>query len=135
MGGGWGKRCSISVIGGSLGPGLAGFITAQGRTNPKDSNGFVFRDCNVFGNGTTCLGRPWRNYARVLFYKTNMSNAVQPTGWDSWTFDGYENRLTFAEYGNLGAGSDTSKRVNWTTKLSLATIENMASLSFIDTEG
>lgn len=44
-------------------------------------------------------------------------------------------RITFAEYGNFGPGSDPSKRVSWTKKLDLKTIENMASLKFIDTEG
>ncbi|KAK7308633.1 hypothetical protein VNO77_42252 [Canavalia gladiata] len=129
------ERCSISVIGASLESGLSGFITAQGRSNGKDSNGFVFKECHVFGNGTTYLGRPWRSYARVLFYNTNMSHIVQPTGWDAWNFVADESRLTFAEYGNFGPGSNTSKRVSWTKKLDLKTIEKMASVNFIDTEG
>ncbi|KAL2347812.1 hypothetical protein Fmac_001812 [Flemingia macrophylla] len=129
------RRCSISVIGGALDPGLPGFITAQGRTSPDDENGFVFKDCNVFGNGTTYLGRPWRSYARVLFYQTNMSNIVQPSGWNAWNFAGHEGNITFAEYGNFGTGSDTSKRVNWTKKLDLETIENMTSTKFVDSDG
>jgi len=74
------------VIGGALDAGLPGFITAQGRTNSEDGNGFVFNYCHVFGNGTTYLGRPWRSHARVLFYKTNFSNVVQPAGWDAWRY-------------------------------------------------
>ena len=80
------QRCSISVIAGAL-DGLPGFITAQGRTNPNDANGFVFKNCHVFGNGTTYLGRPWRSYSRVLFYETNMSHVVEPEGWQPWNFD------------------------------------------------
>nr|KYP50010.1 putative pectinesterase 29 [Cajanus cajan] len=129
------ERCSISVIGGALDPGLPGFITAQGRTNSEDESGFVFKECKVFGNGTTYLGRPWRSNARVFFYKTNMSNIIQPTGWNAWNFAGHEGGITFAEYGNFGAGSDTSKRVNWTKKLDLKTIENMTNTKFIDTDG
>ncbi|XP_027362723.1 probable pectinesterase 29 [Abrus precatorius] len=129
------ERCSISVIGAALDPGLPGFITAQGRTNPNDANGFVFKDCHVFGNGTTYLGRPWRSYAKVLFYNTSMSNVVQPSGWDAWHFVGHENRITFVEYGNFGAGSNTSKRVSWTKKLGLKAIQKMSSMNFIDTEG
>jgi len=78
------------VIGGALDPGSPGFITAQGRTNSEDGNGFVFKDCHVFGNGSTYLGRPWRNHARVLFYKTNISNIVQPSGWNAGKFDPYQ---------------------------------------------
>ncbi|CAJ1932720.1 unnamed protein product [Sphenostylis stenocarpa] len=129
------ERCSISVIGGALDPGLSGFITAQGRTNSEDENGFVFKECHVFGNGSTYLGRPWRSHARVLFYKTNISNVVQPAGWDAWNFHPLEGGITFAEYENFGPGSDTSQRVSWTKKLDLETIQNMTSTKFIDTDG
>ncbi|XP_004489925.1 probable pectinesterase 29 [Cicer arietinum] len=119
------ERCSISVIG-------VGYITAQGRTNPNDGSGFVFKDSHVFGNGTVYLGRPWRGYARVLFYNTNMTNVVRPSGWNSWNFDSREDHVTFAEHGNFGPGADTSKRVKWAKKLDLKTVEKMASLNFID---
>ncbi|XLT78005.1 hypothetical protein HN873_034279, partial [Arachis hypogaea] len=72
------ERCSINVIGRVLGKGFVGYITSQGRTNSIDSNGFVFKNCNVFRNGSTFLGRPWRPYARVLLYNTNMTNIIQP---------------------------------------------------------
>lgn len=64
--------------------GLAGFITAQGRSDPKDTNGFVFKGCNVIGTGQTYLGRPWREYARVVFYNSSLSDIVTPEGWDAW---------------------------------------------------
>ncbi|KAM7465866.1 hypothetical protein LguiB_013428 [Lonicera macranthoides] len=74
------ERCTISVIAGAL-DGLAGFITAQGRSDPKDKSGFVFKSCNIIGNGKTFLGRPWRDYARVIFYNTSMSDVIVPQGW------------------------------------------------------
>ncbi|OIW01901.1 hypothetical protein TanjilG_15226 [Lupinus angustifolius] len=128
------ERCSINVIAGALEPGFSGFITAQGRLNSTESDGFVFNNCHVFGNGTTYLGRPWRNYSRVIFYNTNMSNIVQPLGWDPWSFAGYEDRITFSEYDNFGPGSNTSMRVSWTKKLDLKTIKMMASTKFIDND-
>ncbi|XP_015946636.1 probable pectinesterase 29 [Arachis duranensis] len=129
------EGCSISVVGASLDPGYVGFITAQGRTNLNDANGFVLKNCKIFGNGTTFLGRPWRGYARVLFYNTSMSNVILPTGWDPWNFNHHENRVTFAEYKNFGPGSNISLRVKWSKKLSLATIKSMISTKFIDNEG
>ncbi|XP_052111701.1 probable pectinesterase 29 [Arachis duranensis] len=78
------ERCNINVIGRALGEGFVGYITAQGRERPKDSNGFVFKNCSISGDGSTFLGRPWRPYARVFFYSTNMTNIIQPAGWDLW---------------------------------------------------
>lgn len=77
------QGCSISIIGN-------GYITAQGRCNTNDANGFVFRNCNVLGNGKgiTFLGRPWRAYARVLFYNCNFSDVINPVGWDPWGYGG-----------------------------------------------
>ncbi|XLR53152.1 hypothetical protein HN51_021379, partial [Arachis hypogaea] len=59
------KRCSINVIGWALEKGFVGYITAQRRTN---SNGFVFKNCNIFKNGSTFLGRSWRPYARPTLF-------------------------------------------------------------------
>ncbi|KAL1292222.1 hypothetical protein AAHE18_20G255400 [Arachis hypogaea] len=129
------ERCSINVIGRALGKWFVGYITAQARENPKDSNGFVFKNCNVSGNGSTFLGRPWRPYAKVLFYNTSMANIIQPAGWDLWDSSQHENNIMFAEYGNFGPGSNTSKRVNWTTTLDLKTVDMMTNISFIDSEG
>lgn len=58
-----------------------GYITAQGRGSFQETNGFVFKSCNIAGNGRAFLGRPWRDYARVLFYNTQMSKGVDPQGW------------------------------------------------------
>ncbi|KAI4370416.1 hypothetical protein MLD38_018770 [Melastoma candidum] len=98
------EKCTISVLGEALGEGISGIITAQGRDNPYDASGFVFKDCKVVGSGTALLGRPWRAYARVVFYHTNLTSVVLPIGWDAWHFAGQENRVTFAEYGCYGLG-------------------------------
>ncbi|XP_022761912.1 probable pectinesterase 29 [Durio zibethinus] len=129
------EGCAIHFLGEELEPGLAGFITAQGRTNPVDANGFVFKNCNVFGSGTTFLGRPWRGFSRVLFYNCQFSDIIHPSGWQAWNFVGHEDRLTFAEYGNHGPGSDTSRRVSWEKKLNVETVKHLTSMSFIDTDG
>nr|KYP50009.1 putative pectinesterase 29 [Cajanus cajan] len=129
------EQCTISAIDANLGPAIRGFITAQGRENPNDTNGFVFKSCTIVGNGTTYLGRPWRGYARVLFYNNMMSNIIIPEGWVPWNFAGNEGGITFAEYGNSGPGADKSKRVSWMKNLDSETINMLASTSFIDKEG
>ncbi|XP_023548294.1 probable pectinesterase 29 [Cucurbita pepo subsp. pepo] len=130
------QGCSISVVGEALLPlGSTSFITAQGRTDPNDANGFVFKDCKVFGSGSAFLGRPWRGYSRVIFYNSSFSNVINPSGWDPWHFVGHEDQLTYAEYGCYGPGSDMSHRVKWEKKLDLDEIQQLTDMSFIDTEG
>ncbi|XP_022138633.1 probable pectinesterase 29 [Momordica charantia] len=129
------EGCTISVVGEALPPRITGFITAQGRTDPNDGNGFVFKDCKVVGSGSTFLGRPWRGYSRVIFYNSNFSNIINPNGWDPWRFAGQEGQLTYAEYGCYGPGSDMSHRVKWEKKLSSEEIRQLTSMSFVDTEG
>ncbi|GFP98330.1 probable pectinesterase 29 [Phtheirospermum japonicum] len=128
------ERCTISVVARALN-GVPGYITAQARTHDQETNGFVFKDCNIVGNGQTYLGRPWRDHARVLFYETSMSQVVVPQGWDAWYSAGHEYQLTFAEQNCRGLGSNTSSRVKWIKKLSEEELEHLTSFSFIDDEG
>nr|XP_025886781.1 probable pectinesterase 29 [Solanum lycopersicum] len=127
------QRCALVVNAGTLsGPGS---ITAQGRQSQYDQSGFVFKNCEVYGTGSTYLGRPWRDYARVLFYNCSMSNVVVSPGWDVWNLSGKENQLTFSEEKCNGIGSNTTQRVPWLTKLSQQELQQLTSISFIDNEG
>ncbi|KAG8656738.1 hypothetical protein MANES_03G001000v8 [Manihot esculenta] len=112
--------------------GSGGYVTAQGRSNPNDANGFVFKMCNIFGTGPTYLGRPWRAYSRVIFYKCYFANVIDPRGWNPWNFLGQENRITYVEYENYGPGAASTQRVNWVKKLSPQAIDQFTSLSFIN---
>ncbi|KAB1213685.1 putative pectinesterase 29 [Morella rubra] len=129
------EQCSIAYFGEGVEPGLVGYITAQGRTGPYDSNGFVFKDCSVHGSGSTYLGRPWRAYSRVIFYHSNFSHVVDPRGWNPWGFVGYEQQLTYAEHGCFGPGANTSQLVSWAKKLGEAELNQFTSMSYIDSEG
>lgn len=88
----------IVVTAAALGPGISGIITAQGRTSPEDANGFIFKQCQIYGDGTTFLGRPWRAYARVLFYECSMTNIIEPAGWQPWNFVGHEYVSSFSNF-------------------------------------
>lgn len=66
-----------------------GYITAQGRESWKETTGFVFHFNYIIGTGPTLLGRAYRKYSRVLFYKTYMDNIIDPEGWSAWNNDRY----------------------------------------------
>ncbi|KAG6421432.1 hypothetical protein SASPL_117984 [Salvia splendens] len=124
------ESCTISVAAGTYNG--IGFITAQGRENPNDRSGFVFNNCNIVGDGKVYLGRPWRNYARVLFYNTQMSDIIVPQGWNAWKSSGNENQLSLSEHKCKGPGSRSSMRVGWAKKLSDEEANKLATISFID---
>ncbi|KAK3017700.1 hypothetical protein RJ639_003293 [Escallonia herrerae] len=126
------EKCTIATISGHVNPKLAGYITAQGRSNPNDDNGFVFKDCKVVGTGKTYLGRAWKGFARVIFYRSSFSSVVVPEGWNAWNAAGHEDQITFVEEGCRGPGSDTSRRVEWVKKMSDEALQTLTSISFID---
>ncbi|KAJ0964280.1 hypothetical protein J5N97_029402 [Dioscorea zingiberensis] len=97
-------------------------ITAQGRENPDQNTGISVHACRVFPDGDlktvkglfkSYLGRPWKQYSRTVFMKTDLDGMINPEGWARWDGDFAVNTLYYGEYMNSGDGADTSKRVNW----------------------
>ncbi|RMY32061.1 hypothetical protein D0866_06873 [Hortaea werneckii] len=107
----WFDGCDIRVLEASL-----GFITASGRSS-NDSSYYVINNSTVAAadgadvpSGAYYLGRPWREYARVVFQETSMSNVVNPAGWSVWsTTNPQTDHVTFDEYENSGAGSNGTR--------------------------
>ncbi len=97
-----------------------GYITAA--STPQDVRyGFVFADATITGETPdvrTYLGRPWRDFASVLFLRTNMSEVVRSQGWHNWDRPERERTARFEEYGNAGPGARRSDRVAWSRRLS-----------------
>ncbi|KAL3620028.1 hypothetical protein CASFOL_034940 [Castilleja foliolosa] len=124
------ERCTIAVV--ALPGNFIGYITAEGHDDPNEQSGFVFKDCTITGNGKAYLGRAWREYSRVLFYNTMMSDIVVPEGWQPWQGEGHEDWLNYDELNCHGPGSDKSRRVSWSNRQSAPQLASMASLSYID---
>ncbi|KAF8019353.1 hypothetical protein BT93_G0123 [Corymbia citriodora subsp. variegata] len=129
------QRCAINATAAILG-GLAGFITAQGRNSDTDTSGYVFNEGTVMGTGTVYLGRAYRQYSRVVFSKTYLSNVVVPKGWDSWKYAGQEQTITYAESRCTGPGADMSERVKWEKTLSSAELDKLTNVNaFVNQDG
>ncbi len=107
-------RCHIHVL-------ADGYITAA--STPKDQpHGYVFADCRITGaDGVKAyLGRPWREFARTVFLRTEMSAAVRPEGWHNWNKPGAEQTTFYAEFGSIGPGASDATRVKWARPLTAA---------------
>ncbi len=92
-----------------------GFVTAQGKHYPEQDSAFVFHRCRLTaepGVGGVWLGRPWRDFASVVFLETEMGGHVEPSGFREWHPGETRRLLTafFAERGSSGPGARPGAR-------------------------
>ena len=96
------------------------YITAA--STPKGANfGYVFMNCKItadIGIKSVSLGRPWRDYAKVVFIHCDLGAQIKPEGWNNWGNTNRNQTAFYAEYKNNGAGAGIDKRLEWTHQLS-----------------
>jgi pectinesterase len=95
------------------------YITAAS-TPMGNPFGYVFKNCALTadsGVNKVYLGRPWRAYAKTVFIGCNLGAHILPEGWDNWRNPDREKTAYYAEYKNIGPGSNTSGRVPWSHQL------------------
>lgn len=96
------------------------YITAAS-TPQSESFGFVFLNCKVMareGVAKVSLGRPWRDYAKVVFLYSDLGDHIVPEGWSNWGGTKRDKTAYYAEYQNKGLGANPEQRVNWSHQLS-----------------
>lgn len=109
------ERCHIHCLG-------KGFITAAS-TPDNHPFGFVFSHCKITSESPevkTYLGRPWRDFANVIFLNTEMSDVVRPEGWHNWDLPNREKTSRYAEFNSSGPGANPRARVTWARQLTKA---------------
>ncbi|ELU36191.1 Pectinesterase domain-containing protein [Rhizoctonia solani AG-1 IA] len=99
------------------------------------SNYYVIDKSTITGSGKQYLGRPWRNYARVIVQGTSIGSHVAAEGWSKWSSSAANTEhILFGEYNNSGGGAWKSGRASFATKLSagvsISTV--LGSTSWID---
>jgi pectinesterase len=108
----WFENCRIVVKG-------RGYITAA--STPQDAKfGYVFSHCKIAAEPgvTTYLGRPWRDFAAVMFLSTEMPAAIRTEGWHNWNQPDREKTSRYAEYRSSGEGANPEARAAWSRQLS-----------------
>lgn len=106
------QGCTIHSLGG-------GFLTAADQTE-QTAYGFLFEQCTIYGDagpGSMYLGRPWGEYAKVVYANCTMDDSVVPAGWDDWGDPVTHATAFFAEYNTSGDGADPADRVDWSHQL------------------
>jgi len=97
-------------------------ITAS--STPKNHEfGFVFNNCTLTADTNlhmVSLGRPWREYSKVVYMHTNMGPQIKPEGWTDWNNEHRSATARYYEFENTGPGANTAKRVDWSHQLTAA---------------
>ncbi|KAF7345639.1 Pectinesterase [Mycena venus] len=104
----------------------AGTITADGPTSATDESLFVINHSTIQAStsasgslvGQVFLGRPWTQWARVVYTSCTLSNIINGAGWEIWsTATPNTADVTFAEFASTGAGA-AGTRASFSEKLS-----------------
>jgi len=107
----------------------SGYLTAQSRTAPDQTTGFVILNSRVTsgvgiapgalsaGRDTISLGRPWRPYSRVVYIDTELPADLVPEGWSKWGNTPGEPQAYYAEFHSTGPGANASARAGWSHQL------------------
>lgn len=104
------ERCEIHAIAHA-----EVMLTAHSRTSPEQDRAYVFVRCRITADEDArdiYLGRPWRDYAAVIFMNTNIEVPLNPAGWSEWHV-GETHRLDtayYAEYRSSGSGANVAAR-------------------------
>lgn len=114
------NRCQIHSVG-------KGHVTAAATPEGQEF-GYVFHDCTLTADSgiMTDLGRPWRDYAHVVYLNCNMGAHIKPSGWHNWNKKHAEKTAFYAEYNCTGEGANTEQRVPWSHQLTEKEAEKYA---------
>ncbi|KAJ7359714.1 pectin lyase fold/virulence factor, partial [Mycena albidolilacea] len=120
-------RGGLAYFGGNTiavnGPGC---ITASGRES-ADSGSYVFNQNTIVlasdavsgTSGKIFLGRPWGDFAKVIFKNTVINVPMNPALWSIWnTGDPRTDNILFAEFNTTGSGASGASRPSFATVLS-----------------
>lgn len=109
----WFEGCELHAI-------SNGYLTAAS-TPASHPYGYVFYRCSVTADPQVTgewLGRPWRNYASVIFRECELPEVINPEGWDNWRDPEREKTARYYESRCSGPGAEMGKRVSWMRNLS-----------------
>jgi len=101
----------------------AGYLTAAS-TLGDACYGYVFMNCDLTAAddvepGSVYLGRPWREYANVIYLHCRMGPQINAEGWSPWkSVPQRIHTVRYAEYGSTGLGASPQTRVPWSKQLS-----------------
>lgn len=123
----FGEKGLVWITNSTIGVAGAGSITASGRSSADSDSYYVITDSTVtkasgaddVSSGDVYLGRPWREYARVAFQRTELPDLISSAGWRLWHDDDPRiDGVVYGEFDNSGDGASGGR--DYETALSAA---------------
>jgi pectinesterase len=138
-----------------------GYLTAQSRTAPTQTTGYVILNSKVTSgldhdappmnpdtpgaksstsaHNSIGLGRPWRPYSRVVYINTELPGDLNPAGWNNWNNPANEKTAYYAESNSTGPGAiistitnaNSTTRVPWSHQLTPAQAKQFLPAQFL----
>lgn len=107
-------------------------ITAQGKKDPNQNTGISIQKCTFSPfedklTAPTYLGRPWKEFSTTVIMQSAIGPFLNALGWKEWV-NGVDppESIFYAEYQNVGLGSNTSGRIKWAGYRPTLTIDEAA---------
>jgi len=100
-------------------PGKPGVVTAHGRRDRQQTTGFVLHRTRIVADEAlagksatvkTFLGRPWKEYSRVVVIESVIDGFVHAQGYMPWEGKNNLGTAFYGEYGNVGDGANITAR-------------------------
>ncbi|CAA7265485.1 unnamed protein product [Cyclocybe aegerita] len=116
----FGRRGQAYFGGNTIAVKANGWVTASGRES-DDNGSYVFNQNSIVlaSGASSYLGRPWGNYAKVIFKDTYVTAPLNKAMWSVWnTGDERTDHVLFAEYNTTGSGAAGASRPSFATVLS-----------------
>lgn len=105
-----------------IGRPVNGYVTAAS-TPEGQQYGYVMQNCRFTGScppHSVYLGRPWREYARVVLLDCTIGEHIREEGWHDWGKPQAHDTCFFAEYNSQGPSASPEKRPGWVKQLTPA---------------
>uniref|UniRef100_M8CP17 Pectinesterase n=1 Tax=Aegilops tauschii TaxID=37682 RepID=M8CP17_AEGTA len=100
-------------------PGKPGVVTAHGRRDRQQTTGFVLHRTRIVADEAlasksstvkTFLGRPWKEFSRVVVIESVIDGFVHAQGYMPWEGKNNLGAAFYGEYANVGDGANITAR-------------------------
>nr|GEX05189.1 probable pectinesterase/pectinesterase inhibitor 51 [Tanacetum cinerariifolium] len=108
------ENCNVDFI---FGNSAAIFQGCAILVRPRQDKAEKGEDNAVTAHARNDPAEPWKEFSRTVFIGCTLEALITPEGWMPWKGEFGLTTLYYGEYNNSGKGSDTTRRVKWSSRI------------------